>query len=413
MVTNWARRLMDARQSLINAAATYFDPDLFRQNINNAILASRTVTFLMQKEKKSKEGFEEYYLDNVRAPLEDDRIMNWLVDARNTIEKKCDLEVNSYWRAYHIHSYFEVGPEIRAQSRGDLFLKLPALKKVVVNNFPRGVAIDSIVAVDRKWVANSLPEFELIDAVSYGYETLRGMVLAMDAYVQVESPHELLEAEPLVSTAQLRKTFIKVSNNATIRLGLEFFKERPSEDLRKSVKSMLGEAGCAVFEENVSTRTVEENVNRLADVASRVFLRDGFHIHLCVLFSGDRLSGMISFQPNDQAEKYVFWHELAYCIALWGVTEMYLVSEAWLRRHQGFEKSISEMPIIGERLHVRGIRNTGEYSDVLYGIDRSNGKVLFDISEGSSQIPNVLVPALRAWGYDWEWIGSRLCVSKN
>ncbi len=49
MTTRWAKRLLDLRTIILNADRNYFDPELFRLNINNAILTSRTVTFLMQK----------------------------------------------------------------------------------------------------------------------------------------------------------------------------------------------------------------------------------------------------------------------------------------------------------------------------------------------------------------------------
>lgn len=64
-MTPWRRRLGDYSQLLHQADHTYFEPDLFRLNAQNAIQTARTVTFLIKKNKSTIPDFEAWYQENV------------------------------------------------------------------------------------------------------------------------------------------------------------------------------------------------------------------------------------------------------------------------------------------------------------------------------------------------------------
>ncbi|WP_434654019.1 hypothetical protein [Chromobacterium violaceum] len=127
--------MSDLRQLITQAENTYFEPELFRLNINNAIQTARTVTFLIQKDKDSIPSFDIWYEQNVLKDIQDDRIMTWLKDARNSIEKEGDLDVNSYWQACHLYSYTQKGLEVKSVSKVDLFLKISQLKKIFAKKY--------------------------------------------------------------------------------------------------------------------------------------------------------------------------------------------------------------------------------------------------------------------------------------
>jgi len=48
----WERRLKDLSHLLKCCIDTYFDPELFRLNLNQFLQTARTVTFIIQKNKK-------------------------------------------------------------------------------------------------------------------------------------------------------------------------------------------------------------------------------------------------------------------------------------------------------------------------------------------------------------------------
>ena len=87
----WERRLKDLSQLLRNCETTYFEPDLFRMNANQFLQTSRTVTFLIQKNKDSIIDFNSWYQAEVITPWKDDTVMTWAKDSRNKIEKQGDI----------------------------------------------------------------------------------------------------------------------------------------------------------------------------------------------------------------------------------------------------------------------------------------------------------------------------------
>jgi len=47
----WERRLGDLAHILESCGSSYFDPDRFRRNTNQFLQTSRTITFIIQKNK--------------------------------------------------------------------------------------------------------------------------------------------------------------------------------------------------------------------------------------------------------------------------------------------------------------------------------------------------------------------------
>lgn len=95
VMTAWERRLKDLAQTLANCASTYFDPDAFRMNVNHFLQTSRTVTFIIQKDKAKIPNFIAWYDANVLKKWRGDVVMDWARDSRNIIEKEGDLDLNS------------------------------------------------------------------------------------------------------------------------------------------------------------------------------------------------------------------------------------------------------------------------------------------------------------------------------
>jgi hypothetical protein len=109
-------RLADSHRFWHQAETAYFDPDGFRLAAQSAIQTLRSVTFILQKNKRAIAGFEQWY-GGWQKRLATDELMRWIVDARNRIEKEGDLETHSYVRAEIVASYLDEGPRIEVPAR--------------------------------------------------------------------------------------------------------------------------------------------------------------------------------------------------------------------------------------------------------------------------------------------------------
>ena len=102
-----------------------------------------------------------------------DPVMSWAKDARNVIEKEGDLEMQSTLRAAVLYSYISEEDFVLEISRRELLQAdidrlLKAAKKVLAP----GIADAAVLKIQRRWIANSLPEIELIYALTYAYSEL-------------------------------------------------------------------------------------------------------------------------------------------------------------------------------------------------------------------------------------------------
>lgn len=103
------RRLAQVHQHWHEAEQAYFNPDNFLVAIQTAIQTLRTVTFILQSNKRLFSNFDVWY-DSWQDKLRADPLMRWMVDARNKIEKQGDLEMHSFVRAEIMASYYDDGP---------------------------------------------------------------------------------------------------------------------------------------------------------------------------------------------------------------------------------------------------------------------------------------------------------------
>lgn len=180
------RRLEDAHRLWHQAEAAYFEPDGFRLAIQNAIQTLRTVTFVLQKHKESIHDFDAWY-EGWQNKLRADALMVWMVDARNRIEKQGDLEAHSFLRAEIVASYLDPGPTIEIPAK--LFDSTPKIVGRIGDNAAlRHVLKHGTLRIERRWVENTLPDYELLDAVSIAYGRISELVSDAHRQMGLECP---------------------------------------------------------------------------------------------------------------------------------------------------------------------------------------------------------------------------------
>src|SRR5437660_1246 len=87
-------RLHHVHELWHRVAADYGDPDAFVVSINAALVALRSVSFMLKKERACIPDFDAWYAPH-EAGYRADPLMSWLKDARNYVEKEGDLDLHS------------------------------------------------------------------------------------------------------------------------------------------------------------------------------------------------------------------------------------------------------------------------------------------------------------------------------
>lgn len=367
----WERRLRDLARLAYNCGETYFQPDLFRQNTNQFLQTARTVTFLIQKNKSDIPDFDRWYGANVGIAWKNDAIMTWAKDARNVIEKEGDLEMLSYLGVKVVFSYV---------SSEDLVLNLPRqfllqgdidrIAMRVKSELPHGAADAAVLCIERRWITTSLPNHELISALTYVYARLYSLCLNLAAQlgtdIDTSIPHPT-DLDP-ASNDVAKARYIKLGKPHMHRMTVRRIKRDPNfkpppelVELKEKFKAMR------------KASSLQDVVARTAMFAELNFNQCGNHMGM--LFLLDRNWKQIDYFGTafgDQADKFLFWRNAGSRAAYLGATALVWVSETWLRDVSS-KKSIPirEMPIIGERLQVVGATMDGETSIVEWAITRN------------------------------------------
>lgn len=370
----WERRLRDLAQLLRNCGETYFSPDLFRQNTNQFLQTSRTVTFIIQKNKATIPDFDFWYKANVLDPWATDPVMSWAKDARNVIEKEGDLEMQSMLQITVLYSYLSDEDMVLEVTREELLqASIDRLFQTARRKLPPGIADAAVLKIQRRWVANTLPDRELIYAFTYAYSQLHRVCNALSAHLSsaLDSsvPHPTTIDPSSNDVAKVR--FMKfgkpgVGRHTSVRIDAD-----PSFQPLPALLRLKEE-----LESSPKPASLAEVVAMHAKMAQLIFEHYGNHVPMLALY--DKEWNQIDFMSTaftDQAEKYLFWRNAADRAFYLKAFAVIWTSESWLRdlkEHQ--DRPIRELPIVGEQLHVIGADASDAHEIVAWNITRTNGE---------------------------------------
>jgi hypothetical protein len=367
----WERRLRDLSRQLQNCGETYFSPDLFRQNTNQFLQTSRTVTFIVQKNKREIPDYEHWYQDHVLSPWKQDEIMTWAKDARNVIEKEGDLDMRSSLRAAVMFSHDpSEDVEVRTTRPHLLQAHVDKIAKIAKEKLPSGVLDAAVLRIERRWVANSLPESELVYALTYVYARVFQVCMALAQHMggkldaSVPHPTSLDPASNDVSKARYIKLGKPgIGRTATVRLTKDpNFKPPPALLALK-----------AELQSSVKPTSLHATMELLSKLAQITFLHHGNHVPMLFLFDQEwKQVDFLTAQFADQADKFLFWRNAANRAAYLRATALVWISESWIRDMQSnADLPVRKMPIVGERLHVVGATANGETHVIEWNITRN------------------------------------------
>ncbi|EQA5719412.1 hypothetical protein ACX4ER_000946 [Cronobacter dublinensis] len=366
----WERRLKDLAHLLNSCAATYFDPELFRLNLNQFLQTSRTVTFIIQKNKKDIKDFEEWYSKSVIDRWAADPIMTWAKDSRNIIEKQGDLEMFSEAKATLIFSHVE-RQDIDLSTKNEMLgIGVKRLVRLAQKSLPSGVSDAAVIKSERRWVANTLREYELLHALTIIYSRVYDCCKSLGLWTEHPLDNNIVKPAEfdLLRNETRRVTFLKLKNLSTGIISIDnlsYSSSALSEIPKDKIRSIY---------KPPSFKSIYDLVEHMAKIAEINFLRDGTHVQSLFLISDSyEIIDLISTKFEDQADKYIFWRYAAERAKMLNAYGFVWVSELWLRRpKKDYSEAIHKMPIIGEQLQLVGVDCHNNQKNVTWNIVRDS-----------------------------------------
>ena len=367
-------RLEDAHKLWHQAEGEYFNPDGFRIALNLCIQTLRSVTFVLQKNKHDIVGFDEWYPD-WQEKLKADKILTWSVQARNQIVKQGDLELHSVLRVSIVSSYyaspykeFSLSPNSRTED---------IIDSVIPKKMPEYIYKHGFLKLERRWIAESLPSHELLDALNHCYSTLS--LLLYDIWNILDSD----ASSPVLASGAL-PCMIRSNEDRTLWIRLATGKIEATETVTVPQKDLgeLEEIIARYGPFKIETPTFEVSFLRktaikLFQYARVILQKDKYHDFLIFLILPGNKMEMMKLLPEDQADKYRLWREVATRVAKTDAVGVISISEAWLAQydhHKGVHAA--EYPNRTEALHMTAISKDGEEFILVAEFTRKDDEII-------------------------------------
>src|SRR5882724_506688 len=416
------RRLADAHSLWHQAEAAYFDPDGFRLAVQNAIQSLRSLTFILQNHKAVIPNFTDWYggyggekqrkRGKWQGRMHADPLMRWMVEARNKIEKRGDLESHSMVRAEIIASYYDDGPRIDVPAH--LFENADTLLRGIPDNLlGQHIRRNGVLRIERRWVENSLPEYELLDAVAIYYGKLAELVHDAHRQIGLDPPQTLHDEDGdsfdlpamgwrfpcMIGHERPRTLTISLADGARV----EFESKSELVKMDAAERAVLADRyGEKTFE--TITRNYEADTGLAAGyfrVAQTMFLRDGYHRSILLLFRDRKLIRPIEIRTDNTQQKYVVMRQLADEVTKSGADAAILIGEVWVARSDQLKpyERPADSPIRTEGLSLEMVSKNGEPLSCFAKIVRDGEKVaLVDSEMPGVALPHAFAPFYKAWG---------------
>jgi len=398
------RRLHEAHRHWHTAQENYFDPEEFRIAMQACIQTLRTVTFMLQASKRSLEGFDEWYVPQ-QETMRADSILRWLIEARNHIEKVGDLATYSQMTAKVIASYRDQLEVTTVE--GDLFDNVKALLDKVPPCYLVGQVFEhGALRVERRWVANSLPEHELLSALAHAYTALSRVIADACRHWSL-TPWQAPQIHDDSTEESAGECPSCMSDRPEIVEALVSLKDgTPLSIVRKTVKfneddkDALRERYGPFERPTVPPSNLEQHAKVLFEQARRVMKKDKHHVSLAFLFKENRPVHMMQLEYSDRSAKYLLMRDVAEIVKQKKADAIIHIGEAWTAQVDAAShvRYASEAPNRRECLILMGC--TKDKGIVMQAeITRIDDRIKLEKTvESMGAPPEMFSPVLKVWG---------------
>jgi hypothetical protein len=405
-IPNTHRRLLSAHRLWHQALAQYDSPDGFRTNLNALIQELRNVTWVLQKEHVRVPDFERWYAEQ-RQRLRADRLSRWVVDARNRIVKQGDLATSSKARVSVLMGYdrpaaheFDAPPldKTRAIAAGYAATAPPLLRR------------DGVLIVERRWVAQDLPDEELLTAlakvfgvlsnvVAEAHQKAGGQFIALVCRKFTNHERSRTGVPPcMIAGEQRRRVVVKLQSGATVERRERTISipnaQRQWEALREQFGKDLPDPTTVPRDDLMAMGRYLHEMGRFA------LVRDGYHLQFVQLTRGKELVAIKVVTPEDQADKHLLWHSIAEEVAREGVDGVISTGEMWQAPYDPAfpERAASESPERREILQTSVASAKGIRAAIVTPFERGvDGAIVLKTTYENRHALLFMEPVFQVW----------------
>jgi len=415
------RRLAEAHVLWHQALSNYQEPDAFRANLNATIQALRNVTFALQSEKHSIANFKAWY-GEWQARLASDPNAKWLINARNIVVKKGDLEITSTallkvltWRDEVL-----IESQIPPGANTSVVLdSVPFLDLLKGTTTPTADLKDAALEIERRWSVAELNGREILETIAGIYGLLGDLVL--DAHAQV-SQLQCIPIDPahpdfrsayhLTGTLQCmamgreqRTQRIKLASGEHYEVVTEASPVSEDDVKNAPKRYKLGKDDYPASWQSSDPIIVAENILLRA---KQILKKDKNHARMMFIRDGNGAWHQILLNAADRNEKHILMRVVASFVERVGADVIIDVSESWTLPASSFHEldshEIEDAPSRTEVLQIlvatrEGIRRA--YTTPFARAESGRIKLEDTDQSDDANFLHYLTPVFEVWRRQW------------
>jgi hypothetical protein len=418
MIVKAQKRIIEAKSFLKKANNSYHDSEEFIININACIQALRNVTFLIQSQKTEISNFDVWYENSWRSALKSDKILKWLIDARNQIVKQEDLVMFSYVTVSLHNNYFSA-PSFTFQL--DPFLNNHEIAKLISISKPDIFYKDGYLKIERKWIENNCFQIELLRILTHCFLILNELVKD----VEIQRGPIIYPEKFLSNTHNSFEDYLLITNNELKNLSddemksnvnwyklpefefveLKHFEVKRDESLLEELKKRYGD----IHSVNCNSITFKEKFDTHIVNAKNIIKVDKFHMNSLFMMDKNRKGYFHNLIFSDITDKYHIWNDIYTFIKNNFIVELIFVSEIWIANVDTYSKqqvdSISKLLERAEALMIVGCNINDEFYSSINQFTRVNDEILFlEEIKSETEVPFYLLEIFKIWN-NWKLTG--------
>lgn len=392
-IASFQSRLSDGIVSTLRVRQSYFEPSEFRRNLNAAIEALRSSTWVLQEACRALEGFDPWYEER-QSELRGDLLMRWLVDARNRVVKEGDLGGHSHARVTPYRGWYsepfsetEVPPETKPHDYAQAIASF-------VPDFAR--IEEGILRVDRRWVHNLLPDQEVTEVLEHCCRALLKLYGAFITKFGGSGSAELEAASQSLINVKRDWMGCWMKPHSGELSWSAMMPQKLDSDCHDEARARYGPSLEAPPDLELQT-PLQKQCGNFFHTALTILRVDGHALPFAFIVDGEGALHHHWLFMHDRAEKHMVYRKIAEHARQLEARSVVIVNEAWMAPAAGLLMHAKNRKDRIEALIVAGVDCYSECFSILQPLTRVEGKVFIPSNPSvETDLSNIMRPIYEA-----------------
>lgn len=327
------QRLYEASKFWSDCDGNYHDLKEFVASLNALIQSLRNLTFIIQSYKSIIPDFDDWYTAK-QDEMREDIYLRWAHESRNIVVKSSNLKLKSKTTIALLNWEFHPVQSITVDPlNNNTEIRNTVLAKVSTKDLVAGLR-DPIVRIERYWIADNMPEKELLWLTAYCYRYFKKMIVDINKLLGLDTHHILSNFEKSASILNENTLF---EGKRTVVLDLKDMKRLSREFLRvgaedkKLEKKVKERYGTKQPKYDKKDDKVLDWFELVTEKAKHVIEIDGYHLPMAFLFGDGPEPVFNTLEFRDRAELYYMFRKLGDDILEKRFNGAVVIIETWIK----------------------------------------------------------------------------------